>query len=63
MRARDLDAQPVPYVPESGQAAVLTGQHHPAGPGVPVGRERAKRVVVVQLVVVPVLQRAVGVDA
>ena len=50
-------------MPEPGHSAILAGQHDASGPGVPVLRERPERVIVVELVVVPVLQRAVGVDA
>ena len=59
----DGDAEPVEDVPEPGLAAVLAGEHHPARARVPVGRERPERRAVVELVVPPVLQRPVGVDA
>src|ERR1700733_217994 len=50
-------------MPEAGLPAVLAGQHDPARPGKPVVPERPQRAVVVQLVVLAVLERAVGVDA
>src|SRR6185437_2391936 len=59
----DLESESVEYVPEPGLAAVLAGEHHPALAGEPVGWERPERLVVVELVVPPVLQRTVSVDA
>ncbi len=61
--ARCVDSEPVHHVPEPGHAAILAGQHDSPGPRVPVAREWAERLIVVQLVVVPVLERAVSVDA
>src|ERR1700761_827084 len=49
-------------MPEPGLAPVLAGEHHPALAPEPVVRERPQRAVVVKFIVVPVLERPVGVD-